>query len=446
MLPPTRRTSPAVTLLTTLLTTFGTAATQQFDAGYQHSLAALPSNATTPCNHQLGTVYFDGSDLWLERTGQPRTSLLTFPVPRFGAFTVPFGNDELLFGESSAGTIWWLSPGIGASSQIATLPFAYDAVDLGAGKALISARTGGFQAPDNELWVLDVATGQTTLAAIIPGASGPLACDALGDIFYADAPTTYPAPPGSVAVFRLRRGVLDASLLAQTVLGPADLELVIAGLDAAGSLACDSDGDLLFTDWMQNRIGELDDVSGAGAVAAAAHTFASYPSGGVTPGVLQFAPANTALFEPFEPGRATLLVHETDYVATSHVRRIGTKRARLQTTAAGSGMLPIPAGQLPLVTTDAAPGGVALLLVTPALRSFESPLWLPAFETPLRLDLNLMSAAGSLAFALDASGASSLSIPQPGFQPAIPALVQVAFLGSGGELGTTPALALTLTN
>ena len=302
---------------------------QSIEDGYGANVLTLPagSHAVLSLTGPDALAYFTGTDLVLEESGG-RRRLLTFPSPVFGSFTVEISPGLLLFGENSNGELWLVprSSTGGSARKLAVLPFNYDAVPFGA-YALISAKTGGFGAADNDLVAVDLATGQTDLIARIPGASGPLAAG--GGAYYATASNSFPAPPGSTDVLFFSPQKL-ASALGPTHLTAADATVVAAGLDSAGSLAVDGDADLFVTDFINGAVVEISRGPGGGGRRS---TLVTYPVGGATPTGVQLVaspvPSGPGLFEPFQPdGSETLVVHETDFVlGTSSARSLTAARA-----------------------------------------------------------------------------------------------------------------------
>ena len=252
----------------TLTLTVSQLAAQQLAEGFHATTTPLPAGTNNVLTTATGRLYFDGFDLMHAVNGSTSQSLLTFASYTFGSFTTAIGATKVLFGESSNGGIWSVPLNGLAAQLIATVPFNYDAVMLDDDRALVSAKTGGFASPDNDVMFVDLITGQTQLLAQFPGASGPLTVDNTGNVYYATSPATFPAPTGTVTVLRLTSTDIDNAIATSTVLGIANAQVVIAGLDAAGDLAFDDDGDLFFVDWLNNRIGEINDADGNTATLA----------------------------------------------------------------------------------------------------------------------------------------------------------------------------------
>lgn len=414
---------------------------QQVAEGYGAQLQAMPSNAGNLLLMPNGqTVWCDGSDLWLRTPGQTPKSLRHFAPPVFASFTLALDGNHVLLGESSTHGLYIVPlTTVPAYAPLANVPYNYDALVLGPGRILVSAKTGGFSAPDNDLVVVDVATGSVQTLARLPGASGPVALAPNGDVYYATGSMLFPTPPGTSTVLRFRRPVVDQALANNQVLGIGHAEVVYAGLDAAADLAFDDDGDLLFTDWWNNTLGELHDATG---VAPWASVLVDYTGTALGASGLQFVAATgAAVFEPFQPAGGTLRVHETAWGAASQVRILHAARAAV----AVPGGNPIPAGSFVVEVTGGPRQGLGLVGFgfSPAVGG--APLAVPGFEQPLFWDGSLGAGLGTWLLPFDAAGRATLALTNPGAAPAQSFLLQAAFVDAAREvLGTTAPLVLQL--
>ncbi|HEX6810033.1 MAG TPA: hypothetical protein VF384_00295 [Planctomycetota bacterium] len=387
-----------------------------------------------------GTVRFDGTAVVLAPPGQPEVTLLQLPGMAFGSFLIEAGPGHVLFGQTgSLDAIWHLPlQGTPPAAPLALVTLNYDAVMWTPTSVLVSARTGGWGAPANDLLVLDLQNGTTQLLASVPGASGPLAVSAGGDIYYATGFAGFPVPPATTKVMRFRHQHAELALLGHRVLGVAHAEAVMSGLDAAGDLAFDDDGDLLFVDWFNSRIGEISDAAGTSPRLAA--PLADYGTAAVFPSMLQFVPGSAGgVFEPFQPASGSLLVHETDFVAITRLRRLRSSPASL-TTSAGS---PITSGPFDLTTVNGPSLGLGLVAFAFGAAPGTSVLQVPGFEQPLAWS-NALAAPVFAVVAFDVHGVAFLPLANPGFNPPTTATAQVAFLSAAGILGATAPLALLL--
>lgn len=419
-------------LLATALTAT-TLSAQNLTEGFAETTTPLPGGTGNVLTTATGTIYFDGFDLVHAVNGATPQSLLTYASYTFGSFTTPIGATKVLFGESSNGGIWSVPLNGQPALQIALVPFNYDAVMLDDDRALVSAKTGGFAAPDNDVMFVDLLTGQTQLLAQFPGASGPLAVDDAGNVYYATSPSVFPAPAGTVTVVRLTSATIDNAIATGQILTMANAQVVIAGLDAAGDLAFDDDGDLFFVDWFSNKIGEINDANGNAATLAP--TFLDYNGSGLNGSVLQFLPAppGAQVFEPFQPVGGTLRIHETDYVSVSQLRSVTAQRPELTSSVAN----PIAAGAFDLTTSNGPENGIGLLLFTVAASGGPITAAVPGFEQPLHVDGAFAGSPVIVPLSFDAMGQSILPLNNPGFTPALNAIAQTVCFSTTGGLGTS---------
>lgn len=416
---------------------------QQLAEGLASSATTLPGATSLALRLPQGVVTFDGLQVQATMPGQAPQTLLTLSAFRFGSFLLPVGNSHVLFGCTglTGGDAVWLVPlqGPAPAQPLAALAFNYDAALLDAGRALVSARTGGFSAPDNELWVLDLATGGLQRIASIAGASGPVAIAGNGDVYYATGFAGFPTPPGTCSVMRFPRAVIDAAIANNQLLGMPQVQTIAAGLDAAGDLCFDDDGDLLFVDWFNGRIGEISDAASASPTVVP--NVVDFATAGVYPTTVQFvAGAQAGVFEPFQPANGALYVFETDYVAAAALRRVESRPATLLANASS----PAPAGPLPLVVTAGPANGLGLLAFGVGAPGGPTALAVPGFEAPLLWDAALLPNPVLLPFVFDATGGAVVTLQNPGFATPFAALVQIALVSTQARLGATAALPLTI--
>lgn len=416
---------------------FGAAlAAQQFAAGIDHHVASLPPGSGAVCVLAANdAVWFDGQRLWRQQAN-PAKPILQLPAPAFWSFTIRTDAGHVLFGENTTGTLW-LVPlnGPVPTTPLCTIPFHYDAALLSPGKVVLSTRPGGFSG-GSCLVLLDLATAQRRTLAAIPGASGPVAVAANGDLFYATASTLFPTPPGLTSILRFPRAIVDQAILVHGRLLIGDAIVVQSGLDTASDLCFDDDDDLLFADWLNNTIGELNDATGPSPWLGA--PLASY---GLLPGaaMLQFAPASgTGVFEPFQPARGTLFVHETDYFSTSSIRALRAARPELAVPVA----TPVPSGPFAVQVQRAPASAFGLLAIAIGTAGADVELALPGSEGPLVW--NPTAAAVMVPFAVDAQGDATIAAVNPGFTPATLISTQAAFVTANGSLASTAPSPLLL--
>ncbi len=419
------------------------AAAQQAREGLAGGASPLPGTTSLATVMGTATLTFDGIDLKRTVAGQPTQTLLSLPAYRFGSFLLPVNGTHVLLGYTglTGGDAIWLVPlqGPAPSQPLVGLAFNYDAALLDAQRAVVSARTGGFAAPDNELWTLDLQTGVTQRIASIPGASGPVAVASSGDVYYATGFAGFPVPAGTCTFLRLPRPVVDAAIASNTVLGLAQTQVVASGLDAAGDMAFDDDGDLLFVDWFNGRVSEISDATSAQPTVV--NGVVDYATAGVFPAGVQFVGGGQGgVFEPFQPANGALYVFETDYVATTALRKVEAAEATLFVNAAN----PVPTGLVQFIAASGPKNGIGLLAFGVGPTGAPTPLTVPGFEAPIAWNSALLAAPVLLPILFDAAGVHTLNITNPGFATPFPATVQVAFVAVDGSLGATPAAALTI--
>jgi hypothetical protein len=430
-----------VTFGVALLATHATAQTAPDPAGYRSESRPLPAQADTVAVVASGIVHFDGTRLVLDDGTAPRT-LLTLAAPTFGSFVVPLDGDDLLFGESSGGV--WLVRHSGATvppRKLADVPFAYDAARWTATHALLSAKTRGLAAPDNDVLAIDLSTGAIDPVAVLPGASGPIVVTRGGELIYATASTLFPPPAGSVEVLRYTAAQLLGAL-GPTALDRSAATLVHAGLDTASDLALDDDDDVFVVDWQAGAVLEIDDLA---AAAAARRTLLAYPSGAATAISLQFVGGHSgaAVFEPFQPTNGgRLVLFESDFASTRRLRSLEPRRAELTTTPAN----PVAPGPFTLSMSHGLASANFVAAIAAAGSGIEQPLALAGFEAPLFWDTALAAPLALIGGTLDANGTFQWPLVNPGPQIPVGFAIQVAFLGAGANapIGSSRPFTLTL--
>lgn len=413
--------------------------------GFATTLRPLPAATQVVLATSSGLVACSGGTVTLTPAGQAAVPLLQLSGPVFASFLLEVAPGQVLFGHTGFGSAppdaVWLLPlqGPMTTSPLAAVPFNYDAVQLTPDRALLSARTGGFGAANNDLLSLDLTSGAVQPVASLPGASGAIALAANGDVFYATAPAALPAPPGSVQIVRFPRTALDLAIATGQVLGLADAIVVRTGLDAASDLAVDDDDDLYFVDWMENRIGVVHEATGP--LPWPGTPLADYAGAAVFPATLQFVPASgQGVFEPFQRTAAAMLVHETDYLSLSQLRHVAPAAASLAST----GTTPQVTGPFDVVLADGPSAGLAMLLLSLSAAPGDFVLSLPGSSQPLVLNQAIASWSILYVLALDATGAGQQPLHNPGFVVPFTATAQALFVATDGVLGATPELLLPI--
>jgi len=415
------------------------ASAQRLDAGYQASARSLTSgDAQVTVVSEGRVIFFDGQQLILD-DGVRQNVLLSFPSPVFGSFTVQVSPTEVLFGESSNQGIWKVPfAGSGQPVMLANITFNYDAVPFGDNHAIVSAKTGGFAANDNDLIAVDLTTGQTDLVAVIPGASGPLAADAAGNVYYATSSNSFPPPAGSVEILRFDRSTVETAL-GSAVLAVGNARVLYQGLDAASSMAIDDDGDIFITDYTNNHLVELSDINSGLPSRASLVDYAGVTAG---PSSVMFVRTGigheAAEFEPFQASMAgALVIHESAWAGVSQLRYVTPRRPVTMVSAD-----PVPSGAF-AIQTSGGPTRATGALVIGVGAGIEQALQVGGFEQPL-----LFGLSGSMVFVnapFDALGVSLVPLVNPGMGGPLQLSAQSVFMvPSTGLIGSGPVRAITL--
>ena len=254
----------------------------------------------------------------------------------FGAFGFPsfvrIDPDEsfLIVAESTNGTISEVNLA-GGSGPVANLAFAYDAVFDGIDTLLVSAATCGFGC-GNELWRIDLTTGALTQFGQLPGASGPLALDEFGGLYYATVTDQFPVPAGQTDVLYWDAGVIAMG----SFLTPANAQVIVSGLDGAVALVKDTSlgGGLYLTENFFpafSRLIRVGATPGSSEILLEART-------GFTLGNLELdagsGRADFAAYQPAEGGVLTLT--STDFTATLDRQTLAPARAGLEVVGPGT--------------------------------------------------------------------------------------------------------------
>ncbi len=389
-------------------------AAQSVPEGYQASVVSLPKEATNVLVTAGSVVYFNGKDLVLD-DGKTKTSLLSLKASTFGSFIRQVDGGHVLFGENGNGDIYLVPLSGAPAKKLASLTLNYDAVVYPGGWAIVSAKTGGLSAKNNDLVAVHLATGKTDPIAELPGASGPVTVDAAGNLYYATASSAFPAPKSSVSLLRF-----DASVVAEKGLGAGKLDIshakvLIQGLDAASSMCLDSDDDLIFADWMNNTVVEVNDANGANPTAT---VLVGYGSAAVSATGLQFLSEPRGFFsrpefEPFQPqAGGTLFVHETQFNTTSQLRAVSGHRPLTGLSTAD----PKPFSKFAIQVTGGPRLGSGLMALTlPLASSVELSFGVQGYEQGVLWSAPLLLPMALVPVAFDEQGHAGLALFNPGF-------------------------------
>ncbi len=296
---------------------------------------------------------FDGQNFELRaRDGSLLANLGTLPAFVYPSFAVLDPTETFaLTGESTNGDIYRVDLAGGGFSLVTNLFFNYDVeFDIDPAYVWVSAAVGGFGS-GNDLFRVELATGQATQVAHVDGASGSIAVDGAGDLYYADVPTDFCPPPGSTDLIRWDR----ALLLGGQVLDESDASLFSGDYDGASSLVFEPQSEHLFLSEMDycSSIGRIREIDASGARRAIV-----IESVNAVSNLEFFAGSAAATFQPYQPANVRLKYNSTDFVGfTSEVVNVKPKRPSAALSGPGSGP-----GSMTLTITDAQPNAGVYVL------------------------------------------------------------------------------------
>ncbi len=386
---------------------------QTIEEGYDSTVQVLPAGVQAVLDLPgPSVVYYDGTEL-VRDTGGTTTSLLTFASPpSFASFTIPLSGPgaPVLFGENSNGEIWRVPVvGAGLPELVTTIQFNYDAIRLDPTTVLVSAKTGGFASPDNDIIAVDLTDGSTDVIAVVPGFSGPLVRNNAGDVFYGT---------GS-EIIRWDAAQIQGAF-GPTQLSEGDATVVATGLPSTLDLALDQDGDFLVSDFAGPSLLEVsfDDQGNQETTTLIEYTF-SVPAAGA----VRYLPSGgPSAFEPFQQTGKRLSVVESQFGGGTQIRTVRPERAELTASATN----PVPVGTFSLDLTGGASN--ALGVIAFSLSNFNGPpILLPGIEQPIAWRLGATEAAVTIN--LDSNGAATLPINNVGLGGTF-FFTQCGFVGS----------------
>jgi hypothetical protein len=354
-------------------------------------------------------VVFDGlSVVQHAPDGSSSETLGTFPSFVFPSFlAVDDAEIALYVGESSSGAIHRLFLGVSSAPDfLLSLPLNYDAAVRG-DELWVSAATCGFGC-GNELWRVDLPSLVPTLVATLPGASGPLALDSGGDVFYATASDQFPTPPVQTDVWRFSAAALAGAL----PLTLADATLVGGGFAGAGRLVRDEERDELYL--LENNFG-----SGANRItlvrASAALSpvlFEGAPFLTLGNASLQVDAAQGNEFLAYQPAAGGSLVFtRTDFGSVVERLELAPRRPTMSVSGPGT----LGAGTFTVALEGGVPHGFARLYYGPVggYQANEPVFRVGGVPLAFGLALGTLDALPGL-FALDASGGFTANYTNPG--------------------------------
>ncbi|MDP6519498.1 MAG: hypothetical protein QF411_06335 [Planctomycetota bacterium] len=255
-------------------------------------------------------------------------NLGTLPAAVWASFVeIDPSETYALIGESQSGDVFSVDLSGAGVTTVANLPYNFDAVfDTDPHFALISAAICGWGC-GNDIVRLEVATGTVTSLAQIAGPSGPLALNALGELYYGTQDPAYPAPPASTDIIYWTA----AQLASGAPLDETNATLLAAGFDGASALAVDPASQNLFVAenlyGVSGKIHQLDRFGARVAEVASGLNWLSNMEFMLTGG------ADT--FQAWQPGGVTMIYRSDDFTVYT-TDRVTITPARPTATISGS--------------------------------------------------------------------------------------------------------------
>ena len=274
-------------------------------------------------------VTFDGASFDLfAADGSLLLNLGTLPAAVWASFVeIDPSETYALIGDSQTGDVFSVDLGGAGVTTVANLPYNFDAVfDADSHFALISAAICGWGC-GNDILRLEVATGAITPVAHVDGPSGPLALNAVGELYYATQDPAFPAPPASTDIIYWT----PSQLASGAPLDETNATLLAAGFDGASALALDPTSQNLFVAenlyGVSGKIHQLDRFGTRVAEVASGLNWLSN---------MEFLPATgPGTFQAWQPASVTMIYRRDDFnVYTTD--RVSLTPARATATISGS--------------------------------------------------------------------------------------------------------------
>jgi hypothetical protein len=326
-------------------------------AGFSLAPQANPAFASAVCKLPGGDIVtFDGSsvDRWTA-AGSFVGNLATLPSFAFPSFLIPRPDGlEVYFGESSNHNVYRAATNGTGSSVIVNLLMNYAADVAPNGDLIISAQPFG-SGPDTDIMRVTLSpTITATSIGVIPGASGPVAMAPNGDLYYATASLTFPAPPGSTDVLKWTA--------AQVALGGlTDLNATVFGADFDGGGAMDFDpksgrvflAETNFGLGVNKIVRVLTNKANSPVIVNASNSISA---------VQVIETGGPATFQAYQPSNGSNLFYSTtDFFSFSDVVTVKPKRPTL--TASGAGTT--GQGPVTMTVTGGVPNGTMFFFFGP---------------------------------------------------------------------------------
>jgi len=347
---------------------------------------------------------FDGAAV-VELSSADGSQVRTLFTPAsfvFGAFlTLSPDGKKLYFGESSNGYVHEIDLATLSSTIVLDTVYPYDLAFDPQGRPFLSYALGFFSG--SYVALCDFTNGTLDDVIVSPDASGPLAFDAAGNLYFATPDlSSYPPPPDGTEVLRFDPGDVTAGI------GPATIGVnqgeLLGLVDGAAYLALDESGDVLVSDPNSGVLVELDPLTLDERVVAQAGPYVSFL-------YLRESRGARGAFEPWQPADAgELLAIRSDFFSLNGLTRVRPQRPTLTTNPASS----IPPGRYEVAVTGAVPSGLGLLLVTGGIASSERELKNRTWPAPLFIGLDFTGGVSVSLFSTDPAGEWRELLNNPG--------------------------------
>lgn len=407
------------TMALSILSPFGMSialAQDLVEPGYAGHALPYPGQGTTGTLSNGDIVAFDGLSVdRYDSSGNLLFNLASFPTFLFGGcFAIAPDESYAIVGESSTHDIFKVALDGSGKLLLTNMVYNYDAAFAPSGELYVSAATCGFSC-GNDLIELDVTTGVQRKVAFLQGASGPIAFDGVGNMYYATVDGGFPAAPGSTTVLIFSAADLAAADCATGVcLTEASALTYATGYDGVSDMVLDPASGYAYlaeNDFGTgtNRIWRVTGgVANPNEILVEGATFNWIAN-------LEFrSGASVATFSRFQPiGTSSLHYNSTDYFSAWNRNEVQPARANLAISGAGA----TGPGAGSFEVTGGVAAGAALFFISPTgpKGSSETGYSLAGIASPVFTDLNLANLfllPGTVAS--DGVGAASYGFTNPG--------------------------------
>jgi hypothetical protein len=381
-------------------------------SGFALESLPYPAQSLTASMGDGSILTFDGTNVEIfSPDGTPIQILASLGSFAFGSFLkLSPAEDFVVLGESSLGNVYRINTDGSGSNLIGTVNLNYDAVFENANSLILSAATGGF-GMDNDILRLDLTSGATTFLASIDGASGPLAIDQQGNLFYGTNSAAFPAPMASSDILRFNAALLTGIV----VLDESDASLISSGFDNATALEFDPQHGDLFLAEVNSGLG-LNQIRAVGSTPALSPILLIGDAGTFLSNLEFVSGDGQSKMRAFQSGNGgTLFYNNTNFSSVFERNSLAPQRSELSLSGPGT----LGLGQVVLDIFGGQPGGSALIFYGPLGQVItpEYAVNLPSIDFPLLFSLNPASVSLlPMTIPLDAFGNGQVVLNNPSGQ------------------------------